>query len=83
MLLNELGNFMEEVMILFDKLEYLEEQGQTNMRMRELYKEFKRILLLESVTDSIRQLQDFIDMFDTEIEHYYSKKISMMMILES
>jgi len=80
MLLYEFSNFIKEVEVLFEKLEYLEEQGQTDIRMHELYKEFKRIRLLEAVTDTIKQLYDFIEMFSSEIELYYDKRISMMML---
>jgi uncharacterized protein YktA (UPF0223 family) len=80
MLLHEFYGYLEEAMILFDKLEYLEENGETNIRMHELYKEFKRILLLEAVTDTIKNLQDFLEMFGSEIELYYDKKISMMIL---
>jgi uncharacterized protein YktA (UPF0223 family) len=81
MLLHEFYDFLEDSLILFDKLEYLEEQGETDMRMHELYKEFKRILLLEAVTDSIENLKDFLGRFGSEIEHYYNKKISTMILM--
>jgi len=80
MLLHEFNNYLENAMILFDKLEYLEQLGETNQRMHELYKEFKKIILLEAVTDSIKQLYDFLEMFGVEIELYYDKRISMILI---
>jgi uncharacterized protein YktA (UPF0223 family) len=83
MLLREFNTFLEEAVILFDKLEYLEEKGQTNMRMHELYKEFRRILLLEAVTDSIKILQDFLERFGSEIELYYDKRMGMMIASKS
>jgi uncharacterized protein YktA (UPF0223 family) len=83
MLLREFNTFLEEAVILFDKLEYLEEKGQTNMRMHELYKEFKRILVLEAVTDSIKILRDFLEMFGSEIELYYDKRMGMMIASKS
>jgi hypothetical protein len=75
MLLNEFFQYLEETMILFDKLEYLEEIAETDMRLNALYKEFKRILLLEAVTDSIKMLQDFLDVHGSEIELLCDKQL--------
>jgi hypothetical protein len=75
MLLNEFSQYLEETMILFDKLEYLEEIAETDMRLNALYKEFKRILLLEAVTDSIKMLQDFLDVHGSEIELLCDKQL--------
>ena len=82
MLLCEFRDFIEYADGLYGKLEYLEEQGETNVRMHELYKEFKKIMLKEAVTDNIKNLRDFIDMYASEIEPYYDKHLSMILLRE-
>jgi hypothetical protein len=74
MLLHEFREYLEEAIILFEKLEYIEEQGETNDRMHELYNKFRGILLLEVVTDNIQKLQYFLENFGDEIKDYYHEK---------
>jgi len=80
MLMHESQVFLNESMELYEKLEYLLESDYADARLQELYKEFKRIWLLESVTDSIQQLIDFMDMFGSEIDLKCDKGISVMKI---
>jgi len=83
MLLIEFYEYLEEVVILFDKIEYLEENNLTDQRMHELYKEFRRILLLEAVTDTIYSLKNFMEMFGSEIELFYEQQINSLIQMDS